>query len=902
MKHLDDAFCLASAVSLYQEGLLFLIRNPHFAAEMVKMIDSDRLWLECCRPMPEEREALLWETVQTLGLPIVATTNVFYSRPEDSETHRLITAVRKNCLLRDIPPLPSGAIYHLPSMAEIESLFTDCPEAIDETVRIAERCQFKPELNNPVFPSVKNAKEILAQRASEGAMKRFKTLTPEISERLEHELEVIIEMGFADYFLIVADIVGYARTLETPVATRGSGANSLVAYCLDITNVDPIRYNLCFARFLNRGRQDYPDIDLDFCQQTRDAVIDYVFERYGHSHVAMISTLSTMGARTAFRLTAKAMAIPNKAISGIQRVLSTAQPQDLEDPLYAGWERIDIPRQQIIELIAMSKLLTDKPHHLSLHPGGVVITPGPITEHVPLERAAKGVIVTQFDKESARKAGLIKIDLLGNRSLSTAGEAIRLITDRHGLRLDVESLCETDDATSKLLEQGDTIGVGQLESPSVRRLIRQLKTRTTGDIMQALALIRPGAAALGMKETFIRRARKLEVTPHIAPALDPILREAHGIMLFEDDALHVAGALAGLDPAEADRFRKRVSRCTTDAERKSLSKEFLGLCRTHGTDLSIAEHLWVQMAKFNEYSFCRAHAASYARLAWLNCYVKVHYPVEFWVAVLNNNEGLYDKWVYIEEAKRGVSVLGPCLNRSESLCVPEDNAIRLGLSQIRGLRNKTKESICRFRPFSGVESLIEACHPNRTEVENLILCGALDFTGKERSELLHLAAQHLSNASTHTSQSEEPPTVPTSHSEWFRMEWEILGLSLGIHPIAPFRPFLTTQGFIQSHALSESVGKTVSLCGVPATSRSIKTKEGQAICFFTLSDENGLFEVNVSTALYEKEKLTLVESGQGVLYLRGIPREHHDAVTVQAKEIGPLEDFINSNLHGSSAA
>ena len=989
-RHLNERFSLASAISEDQAGLFVLASDPRLVESLAARLDRGRLWVELVRPAASiNTERRLLDTATRLGLGVVASADVFFADPPDHELHEALLAMRTGCPLSEAreraAPHEAG---HLRTPEEFARLWGDLPGtwsgtggagrklpgAVRATREIADECEFDLLGRKPVFPELPgDSGARLRTDALAGARGRYGKLTSGVRSRLDHELGLIARLGFADYFLVVADIVRHARELGTPVAGRGSGASSAVAYSLGITNVDPIRYHLPFARFLNEGRRDFPDLDIDFCWRLRDGVIDYVYRKHGDDHVAMIATYATMQPRLAFRESAKVLGLSNPVITEIvkrlHRVASGHSTEDTRrDRVASGHSTEDTRRDHglrreewgplpaepatVERAIRLARRLDGFPHHLAVHCGGVVITPGPISRHAPLQRAEKGVVITQYDKDGAEAVGLVKLDLLGNRALSSVGEAVRLVReginrDAQGeqdqqdtqvepsathpvhpvypcsgsFRLDPESLPERDPATERLLTAADTVGVNQLESPAMRHLLRQLRPRCVRDLMKVLALIRPGAASLGMKEAFVRRARGLDPVPPIDPRLDEILGETYGVMLYEDDALFIASALAGLRLDEADRFRRAVTKCRSDAERLRLSKDFLARCERNGTNPRTAGDLWIQMAKFNSYSFCRAHAASYARLAWANAYMKAHHPAEFWVGALNNNQSMYAHWVYLEEAKRaGPRVLLPCVNRSgEGFTLEDGNtAIRIGLGRIEGITARGRSSVLAARPFDGLTDLVARTALRIGEVENLVRAGALDFTGRPRPELLlelHLSfegAKRIRGEGTLLPMARPAPRsvglVPEgcparrrpatvrdySESQKWRDEWRMLGLSAGRHPVSWIRACASRAGALPSRAIPGRIGRRVKLAGLVAAMRTTSTAKGETMCFVTLADEWGTFEVTLFPDVLGRCRHELAEGGLGPLLVEGRVESQYDALSVTAERI----EALSSRLRG----
>ncbi len=916
-RQLDDHFDLSSSLIKHQAGLIVLTPSVELAASMFGKLDPSHLWLELLRPTRDRRqEECLLRTATEYGLGLVASSDTYLSSPDELEQLAMLTAIRQNRLLADVQTAVAEKRFnYLRPQQQFAALFPDHPNAISASVRIAEQCCFDLLDRQPTFPRLPgDVPQQLHEKVEAGAVRRYGRITPALSQRLHHELELIIRLGFADYFLVVADIVDHARTLGTPIAGRGSGASSVAAYSLGITNVDPIAYNLPFERFLNEGRQDFPDLDVDICWRLRDQVIDYVYHKYGDTHVAMLATYATLQPRYGFRVVAKALGLSRETITETLQLLphlpTGKQLIESDSALPESWNRLPANPKVVREALRFARQLDGFPHHLSVHPGGVVITPDRISRHAPLQRASKGIVIAQFDKNAAEEMGLIKLDLLGNRALSAVAEAMRLVRERHQIAIDPERFPKMDEPTAALLGAAQTVGVNQLESPAMRHLISQLQPKSAKNLMQALGLIRPGAASLGMKRAFVRRARGIDPVPPIDPRLDGILRETYGIMLYEDEALMIAGALAGLAPDKADRFRKAITKCGSDHERLRLSQEFLQLCHQNDVDPEIAADLWVQMAKFNAYSFCRAHAASYGQLAWTNAYMKAHYPIEFWIGALNNNEGMYDKWVYVEEAKRGgIPVQLPCVHRSEDEFAIDEDTIRIGLNQVRGLSRPARESIFRNRPFRNLFAFISQTRTNQSEVASLIRCGALDCLGLPRPQLLFDLLMSFDTASksripdTLFPLPEAPPSRLRLQNETEatrqQNEWRILAMSAGPHPIARIRPFLQRYGFTTSAIIRQLPKESIRLCGLPTASRTIRAKGGGRMCFMTMGDEDGLFEVTIPPDIYQVCEQELAANSNTVLWVEGQAKSQYDAFSVKADQISTVQS-IRERLGGSN--
>jgi len=896
-RNLHQGFRLAAELPTRQTGLVVLTPSAALAGKLAGNLDRGRLWLELLRPavsLKAEEEVL--EAARRLDLGLVASCDVFLAAPEDFELHRALTAMHRNCLLAEVgvEERRSGFLRGPEAMAR---LFADRPGALRNSLELADRCRFDLLAREPVFPKLPgDSAARLEAEALAGAHARYGRPSAAARERLDRELALIRRMGFADYFLVVADIVRYARGLGTPVAGRGSGASSLAAYCLGITNVDPLAYGLPFERFLNEGRQDYPDLDIDFCWRLRDEVIAHVYRRHGADHVAMIATYATLQPRLALREAGKVLGLSNAVITRVEKRLRLgAERQD--------WGSLPAESVTVEQALELARRLEGFPHHLSVHCGGVVITPDAIRRHAPLQRAEKGVVITQYDKDAVEAVGLVKLDLLGNRALSSAGEAFGLLRGRGSAASGPEDLPDGDPATAALLARGDTLGVNQLESPAMRHLVRQLRPGDIRGLMQALALIRPGAASLGMKESFVRRIRGLEPVPALDPRLDSILGATRGVLLYEDDVLLVAAALGGLSLPEADRFRRAVTKCRTDDERLRLSRDFLGRCRAAGAAPGLSADLWVQMAKFNAYSFCRAHAASYARLAWANAWLKAHHPAEFWIGALNNNASMYPHWVYLEEARRsGARPLLPCVNRSGREFALEDGAIRTGLGRIRGISERTVESILADRPFEDLRELLARSAVRPGEAEALIRCGALDFTGRPRPVLileLHTGlgrARKLPGVGRLLDQGCDPAAaaLPGDYplARKAADEWELLELWSRAHPLAALRPDLTAGGAVASGMLPGLIGRRVRLAGMAAAGRRTRAEGGRMMAFLTLSDEEGLVEATMFPDVYGRSRRILADGGLGPFVVEGVVESQYDALSITAQRVASLQGEV----------
>jgi len=857
----SGGFDLVEAVERFQEGLLLLVDHPRLIYALAERVEPGRLAVAVSpaalrrtrrggarrrvvedgaarvlvpagtgrKTPPPARPASavdLVESARVFGLATLAVPDVYYATPAGAAHHRARTAIKYNALRCDLPSDWTAAEpAYLMEPERLAALFRDVPDvagplarsrrgrapgALLRTLEVAERCRFAPPLDRVLFPDVElepgeTAYSRLCALAFAGASRRFTPLRPEVVRRLDYELSSIERLGYAPYFLLVRRIADFAEREGIPHVGRGSAADSLVAYCLGLTDADPLRYRLPFERFLNPARRDRPDIDLDFCWRRRDEVLGHVEAAFGRERTAMISTLNRFGLRAAFRAAALAEGLPpvevnrwSRRLPGFPGAMAASgevegdaefepesetpaaraglspgrvgagdgsgvgagdgsgvgagdgsgvgqNPNPLARALAATPECRDFPFDAppypfVLEVAAA---LLDAPRHYGLHPGGVVVSPGPITDFVSCQRATKGVIVTQLDKDGVEAIGLVKMDLLGNRALTVIDDCRRLLAER-GVEVDPAAVSEDDPRTAEVLARGRTLGCFQIESPGMRNLLQQTAARSMDDVIQAVALIRPGPAASGMKDAYVRRFRGLE-EPHAPhPRLSELLWDTHGVMLYQEDVMQVVSLLAGMDLAEADELRRALAK-RRGAELERLRGRYEEGCRAQGVDAASAARVWELVSNFASFGFCKAHAVTYGRIAYRAAYLKTHHPAAYLTAFLNSDTGYYPTRVYVEEARRlGIAILPPDVNRSGiefTLEEGDDGApgLRVGLARVRGLTEATRRAILRERERGAFLSLPDFLARTRArvdEAERLIQCGAFDAFDRTRPEML----------------------------------------------------------------------------------------------------------------------------------------------------------------------
>ncbi|HEV1993585.1 MAG TPA: DNA polymerase III subunit alpha, partial [Candidatus Acidoferrum sp.] len=749
--------------------------TSHFS--QLKEIFGDRLYIEVQHLSPGDgRELREAERLgRELGVPLVATNNVHFIRPEEHLHHRAVNAIRTGGLLTTVAPpeITTGEAWFKPA-AEMQKCFPDHPELLQATLEIAGCCDLQIELGKLIFPEFpvpdgESAFSYLWKLSFDGARKRYKPLRPEVLSRLTHELEVIEKLHLAPYFLLVWDIVEEARRRGIPAVARGSAASSIVTYCLGISCVCPLRWGLYFERFLNEQRGDCPDIDIDICGARRDELLDYVYERWGAEHVAMIGSFITMHARLAVREIAKVFGVPPGEVNRFTKRLPHRPVREILTAIRDLPECRDLPidDEPWNTILQVALRLDDAPRHMGIHPCGTVISARPLTRLTPLERATKGIVVTQYDMNAIEALGLIKMDLLGQRGFTTMSLALdniekKEIKERKEVEeireknnvapdgttpcpkpreIDFAAIPENDPATCEVIAAGRTMGVFQIESPAMRGLLRTMKARTLEEIAAALALIRPGASEYGSKELFLKRLRGQEPVLYAHPSLQNILGDTLGVCIYQEQVMQIAQAVGSMSLQEADLVRRSAAKFSGQRERERLRGKFLKAAEQMGLTGAEREETWMMVEKFAGFGFCKAHAATYADISYRMTYLKTHHPAEFLAAMCSAGAGFYHVSAYVEEAKRwGIEVRLPAVNQSRMEYTAEagedgKRALRVGLMQVRGLRVETITAILRTRgeggEFQSLEDFLRRVPVERDEIESLIKCGAFDGMNDE---------------------------------------------------------------------------------------------------------------------------------------------------------------------------
>ncbi len=923
-----------------------LLSNQDIQAEakakhFLEILGEDHFYLELqIHPTIRQQQVVNEKLValsRKLGIPLVATNDVHYLTKEDAQAHEVLLCVQTQhtVLERNRPlSLADSPDFYLKSEEEMKQLFLQYPEAVINTRRIADMCDVEITLGKWILPPFQVAEGFTADSylkllIHEGALKMYKSVTLEIKERMDYELSIITHKGYSTYFLIVADFVNWAKSQGIYVGPgRGSAAGSVISYILGITGIDPLYFNLPFERFLNPQRPSPPDIDLDFADDRRDEVIAYVTQKYGDDKVAQIITFGTMEARQAIRDTGRALGMPYSQPDRIAKLIpfgaqgfgmTIDKAVKISPDLKIAYETEPDTKR----LVDLSRRLEGVARHASVHAAGVVIADKPLVNYTALQKEAKGEkIVTQYDMYTIGEdgVGLLKMDFLGLRNLTIIGEAINLIKLFRSEIININQVSLDDKPTYELLARGQTTGIFQLESPGMRRYIKELQPTTVFDLMAMVALYRPGPMKV-IPEFIARKHDASKITyPH--PTLENVLKTSYGVIAYQDDVLLTAITLAGYSWGDADKLRKAVGK-KIPADMKKQEEKFIAGCQKNGITRENAAEIFHLIEPFAGYGFNKAHAACYATIAYHTAYLKTHFPTEFMTAVLTAESRATSGPIkeekmalLVEECKRmHVRLVGPDINKSQLDFSIEgdprkDGSIRFGLSAIKNVGTAAIDTILGARRKDGnFESLRDFClrvelsKVNKKTLESLIKSGAFDVFGK-RAVLITSSSmivdevqrekKHTQNGQmgffdmdqNHASSYDNFPDVEEfSKAELLRFEKEMFGFYLTEHPLTPLFEQVSKK---VSHNMSDITpvekGLTVVIGGVIVAMKKIVTKSSnQEMAFIKLSDLSGATEVVVFPNLFTKVKQLLVPDT--VVLIKGKVDEREERVTILAEEV-----------------
>ncbi|HDM32126.1 MAG TPA: DNA polymerase III subunit alpha [bacterium] len=842
----------------------------------------------------------LIELSKELKVPLVATCDVHYLSPEDAQAHEVLLAIQTKSLLSDKNRLSmKDDDFSFKSPKQVIEFFKDVPEAIENTLKIASLCNLELELGKVQMPKIKieegfDSFSYLKKLAQEGLRKRYPQISPQIKDRFNYELEVIRKTGFADYFLIVADIVNWAKKEGIVVGPgRGSAAGSLISYCLGITDFDPIKYSLLFERFLNPERVSMPDIDIDFDDRRRDEVIEYTKRKFGEDHVARIITFGTMAARPAIRDVGRVLGVPYNFCDRLAKTI----PQNLSieealkvSPEFHHYYSTD---RRAFEIVELAKKIEGVARHASVHACGVAIAPFPLMEKIPLQRAPQDpeTVITQYEMKSIEALGILKMDFLGLRNLTIIVDTLKNVERTEKKKIEIKKIPLNDQKTFKLLSEGKTVGVFQLESEGMQKTLKGVKPTQFEDLIAILALYRPGPAQL--IPSYIRRKQGKEKIEYLHPKLEPILRSTYGVLIYQEQLMEIAKELAGFSLSEADILRKAVGKKIKELLEEQKEKLIKGMIE-RGIKKEVAQKIWEWILPFARYGFNKSHATGYALIAYWTAYLKAHFPYEFMAAVLNAEGSNVDKISFLlSECKRAqIKVLPPSINESfedfRVVKIGNEKVIRFGLSAIKNVGKNLVEAIISEREkngkFKSIEDFLQRIDHkdlNKKSLEALIKAGV--FTGMEDRRVLLDNLDYLLDYLKNSKKSEKvsQPALfsldlskpkfelkrkrEASLEEKLAWEKEFLGVFVSGHPLDLVESKILPRYKIADLYPLSDLSSPVEILGLVSEIKKVITKNGTQMLFVKVEDQTGSIEVIVfpdvlekTFLLWQKNKILLI--------------------------------------------
>jgi DNA polymerase-3 subunit alpha len=893
---------------------------------LVQVFGRDTVYVEIQNAGLQEQARInpfLVELAREAKLPLVATGDVHYLLHEDARAHEALLCVQSGDSLKNPNRWKFDTDqFYFKTPAEMAADFADHPDAVRRTLELADRLNVEIELGVlrlPKFPvpDGRDAFDYLVELCEKGLEKRYGQVTPELTERLQFELKTIREMGFADYFLIVWDFIAFAKRNGVSVGPgRGSAAGSLAAYCLEITDVDPIHYGLLFERFLNPGRKSMPDMDIDFAVAGRDRVINYVADKYGRDRVAQIITFSTMMARAAVRDAGRVLEIPYGTVDKVAKLIPEGPKVYLDDCLKPSGElRKAYDADPLVkEIVDLAKPLEGLVRADSIHAAAVVIGDRALTEYVPLQqKGADQEVVTQFPMGDVEALGLLKMDFLGLRNLDVIDKAVALVDG-----LDLQTIPLDDRKTYEMLSRGESAGVFQFESSGMREALKQVKPTEFEDLIALVALYRPGPMAY--IPVYAKRKHGAEAVTFADKRLEPITSSTYGICIYQEQYMEIAKELAGFSPAEADDLRKAIGK-KIHSLMASLKEKFLEGAAANGLALDVAKQLWDDMEKAQDYSFNKSHAACYALIAYRTAYLRANHPHEYMAALISSVMNTKDKVPFYVNAchEMGIEVEPPDVNCSQTDFAVVEGKIRFGLNAVKNVGEGAARAIIAAREgggeFASIWDFTERVDPavaNKRALESLVKCGALDSTGASRTAMLTALEDALSWGQRHLADrlsgqgsifevlggdANEPeqrhhPTLPTiadDKAERLRWEKETLGLYVSEHPLEGIRDQLrrkTDCGLAEVERRRD--GEVVTVGGIVGAIKPLTTKKGEPMVFMRLDDVTGSAEVVVFNSVYAAAR-DLIEADR-VLVVKGrVDHKQEGETKLLAIEVSPFE-------------
>ena len=901
------------------------------ALEYADIFGKENFYLEIIHSGIREQDRANVEVIklaQKLNMPLVAANDVHYLKREFSKAHEILMCIQSQTTLEDPNRVRFNTDeFYFKTGDEMAESFKDTPEAVTNTVKIAERCNVELDFTKthvPQFipPTGKTQEEYLRELTLEGLHKRYQPISEIVEKRVNHELNVIQKSGYTSYFLIVWDFVHFAKQRGIPVGPgRGSAAGSVVSYSLEITDIDPLRYDLLFERFLNPERVSMPDIDIDFCYERRDEVIKYVTDKYSKDNVAQIITFGKMMAKAVIRDVGRVMAMPYSEVDKIAKLVPTELDITIDIALEREAELKSLYKNnpQVTQLLDTSRVLEGMARHASTHAAGVVISERPLKEHVPLFKTGDGQISTMFAMESLEKIGLLKMDFLGLRTLTVIDDTMKIIK-----RIQKKDICWAeipldDKKTFDMLSKAQSIGVFQLESSGMRDILKKLKPDTFEDLIAILALYRPGPIGSGMVDEFIKRKHGQIPIAYDHPLLEPILKDTYGIIVFQEQIMKIVNVLAGFSLGKADSLRRAISKKKEEVMQE-VRQDFVQGCGASKIDKRIAEKIFNFIVHFAGYGFNKSHSAAYAMISYQTAYLKANYSVEFMTALLSSEKDNTDKVVlYIDEAKRmGLKVLPPDVNESfPQFTVVGSDTIRFGLSAVKNVGQTAIDAIIqgrikqnRFKSFYDLTEHVDLRVVNRKVLESLIKCGAFDTMGVYRAQLYEVLDQALSRAGDvqkdresgqrsffdsfekqkefHQSLRDIPNVPEWPESVLLLNEKEMLGFYVTGHPLDRYKKELKSYSTVTSATIGNRrdteevvIGGLVNKLKITQTK---KTNEKMAIV--GLEDLEGSLDLLIFPKTYKEFGHHIAKDA--ILFFKGNVDKKEETPKLLVNEITPL--------------
>ncbi len=898
-QHSEGLLALSSCLKGEIPSLL-LKGNYNKAREVTKeykdMFGEGNLFLELQNHRIEEERRvipLLAKLAEEVKVGLVATNDCHYLKKEHAPAHDALLCIQTGKKIVDTDRLKfANDQMYFKSPEEMKKLFEDFPSALENTLRIAEVCNLDLEFGKthlPEFPLPTGFDDLdsyLEFLARKGLAQRYSKVTPGLEERLEYELKVIKQMGFAGYFLIVKDFIDYAKNKNIRVGPgRGSVGGSLVAYCLGITNMDPIKYGLLFERFLNPERISLPDIDIDFSDRERDKIIRYVINKYGENNVAQIITFGTMAARAVIRDVGRVLDISYSEVDRLAKMIPWVPDMTLKKAQELKGELRTLVKSdpRIKKLMSYSEILEGLCRHASTHAAGVVIAPKALTEYVPLYKGSKGEITTQYDMMGIEEIGLLKMDFLGLRTLTVIDDTLKILREDQSIIFDIDSITLDDEKTIQLFSNGETVGIFQFESSGMREYLSKLRPESLDELTAMNALYRPGPLDSKMTDEYIDRKRGLKKIAYEHPLLEPILKETYGVIVYQEQVLKIASDLAGYTLGRADILRKAMGKKKAELMVQQ-REEFKKGAKAKGIKQETADKIFDLMATFGRYGFNKAHSAGYAYLAYQTAYLKAHYPVEFMAATMSSEIGNTDRIVILmEECKRmGIDDLPPDVNESVGKFKVVENKIRFGLEAVKNVGHGAIEAIVKAREKVGkFNNLFQFCIEvdlsavNKRVIESLIQAGAFDSVSKHRAQLL--ASLDVATNYGQTLQEDkrrgqtslfdlsgETKVVPAPKmaevpewpiSEILSKEKEMLGFYVSGHPLTRYEEELKIFVTKDTQVIEDAKdGEELYIGGVITHVKTNIDRKKKQMAFATLEDFVGTVEVVIFSDCYEKSR------------------------------------------------